>query len=265
MTDGGVQGTCMPIGLQGAASALGSFVGNGAAVIWSIGLLAAGQSSTMTGTYAGQFIMEGFLELEIPNWVRVGLTRAVSLIPALIVAVLANSNMLAADKLDELLNVWQSLQLPFALFPLLLFTGSSRYMGQFRNSFKVQILGVLICLLVLMINFYLVFNTVDFIAMSLAGKLSTLGFASVYMYILSRLAKNMWYSTDLGAAYRGAAPTTHEHKHIEESNGHANGKPASSSGPMPVPALLGHGGYGALDKNMPLQGRSHSQSIPSLD
>ncbi|GBG30118.1 Natural resistance-associated macrophage protein 1 [Hondaea fermentalgiana] len=245
VTDGGVQGSCMPIGLQGAASALGAFVGEAAAVVWSIGLLAAGQSSTMTGTYAGQFIMEGFLELEIPNWVRVGITRAVSLIPALVVAVLANSNLLAADKLDEMLNVLQSLQLPFALFPLLLFTGSSKYMGPYANSKTVQTMGLAICIVVICINAYLVVNTVDLLTLSSVGLTATLIFLVIYVGFVSRLGLGMWRATK--------GPTT-----TLDINGRGH----------PVLSGSSHAqtnGYGASAKHALPESREYSHSIPSLD
>jgi natural resistance-associated macrophage protein len=66
-----------------ASLALSSTYGESAKYIWAIGLLAAGQSSTMTGTYAGQFVMEGFLEISMPVWQRVLFTRSIALIPAL--------------------------------------------------------------------------------------------------------------------------------------------------------------------------------------
>jgi len=192
VTQGGVEGSCMPIGLQGAASALEAFVGKAASVVWSIGLLAAGQSSTMTGTYAGQFIMEGFLELRIPNWVRVAITRAVSLVPALFVAVLANSNYLAADKLDELLNVLQSLQLPFALFPVLYFTGSQEYMGDFVNSRHMQVLGLSVCAMVIGLNVYLVFNRMDVTGIGIWTAVAISIYAVIYLYAIGRVVKAFW-------------------------------------------------------------------------
>eukprot|EP00514_Thraustochytrium_sp_LLF1b_P012585 CAMPEP_0184545096 /NCGR_PEP_ID=MMETSP0199_2-20130426/4068_1 /TAXON_ID=1112570 /ORGANISM="Thraustochytrium sp., Strain LLF1b" /LENGTH=720 /DNA_ID=CAMNT_0026939355 /DNA_START=82 /DNA_END=2241 /DNA_ORIENTATION=- len=192
ITDGGVSGTCMPIGLQGAAHALRSFLGTAGATLWALGLLAAGQSSTMTGTYAGQFVMEGFLQLEIPNWVRVGLTRAISLIPATMVALLANADTLAADRLDEALNVLQSLQLPFALLPLLYFTSSEEYMGEFANSRTVRGLGWASTVLVLVINAYLVSQSVSLSSMSfLQGTLCFL-LGVFYTSIVARLARDAW-------------------------------------------------------------------------
>ena len=75
----------------------------------------------MTGTYAGQFVMEGFLQLKIPKWQRVLLTRIIALGPALAVTVLMGDDVRATDRLTAWLNVLQSLQLPFAVIPLLTF------------------------------------------------------------------------------------------------------------------------------------------------
>jgi natural resistance-associated macrophage protein 2 len=116
------------ITLQNAHSALKDTFGYGAKVVWAIGLLAAGQSSTMTGTYAGQFVMQGFLKMRFPPWVQVAITRSIAIFPSLIVA-FTNS----IDELDGLINILQAIQLPFALIPLLKFTSSAKVMKEFKN------------------------------------------------------------------------------------------------------------------------------------
>lgn len=73
----------------------------------------------MTGTYAGQFVMEGFLQLKIAKWKRVLLTRIIALGPSLAVTVFMGGDVRATDKMSAWLNVLQSLQLPFAIIPLL--------------------------------------------------------------------------------------------------------------------------------------------------
>lgn len=72
--------------LRTADIALQESFGNAARIIWGIGLLAAGQSSTMTGTYSGQFVMEGFFDIKLPVWKRVFVTRCIAILPALAVA-----------------------------------------------------------------------------------------------------------------------------------------------------------------------------------
>jgi natural resistance-associated macrophage protein len=122
-------------------------------IIWGIGLLAAGQSSTMTGTYAGQFVMEGFLNIKWPRWKRVLLTRSIAMAPTILCATVFSSYL---DVLDELLNVEQSLLLPFALLPVLHMTNSRRIMGNFKNKWWMTIIVWLLALIVMGANGYLV-------------------------------------------------------------------------------------------------------------
>ena len=86
--------------------------------VWAIGLLAAGQSSTMTGTYSGQFVMSGFLDLGVTQWQRVAVTRSVAIAPTLVVALLFRGGGNQLDVLNEWINVLQCIQLPFALIPV---------------------------------------------------------------------------------------------------------------------------------------------------
>ena len=76
--------------------------GDKAKYIWAIGLLAAGQSSTMTGTYAGQFVMEGFIDIKLPIYQRVMITRSIAIIPALIVSFMNNDFL---TDMDNILNI----------------------------------------------------------------------------------------------------------------------------------------------------------------
>ncbi|EDQ92574.1 uncharacterized protein MONBRDRAFT_905, partial [Monosiga brevicollis MX1] len=106
--------------------------------IWAIGLLAAGQSSTMTGTYAGQFVMEGFLSLKIKPWKRVAITRSFAMIPTLLVALFASHRIL--NDLNEWMNILQSFQLPFALVPVIHFSSIPGIMGRFALSRLSQVI-----------------------------------------------------------------------------------------------------------------------------
>jgi NRAMP (natural resistance-associated macrophage protein)-like metal ion transporter len=105
--------------LYNAHQSLEQSFGVNAKYIWAIGLMAAGQSSTMTGTYAGQFVMQGFIELRIPVYMRVLVTRSIAIVPAIVVAFLGQKN---TDSFDGYLNILQAVQLPFALIPLLKFS-----------------------------------------------------------------------------------------------------------------------------------------------
>lgn len=100
--------------------------------IWGIGLLAAGQSSTITGTYAGQFIMGGFLNLRLKRWLRATISRSLAIVPTMIVAVVFNTSEGSLDILNEWLNVLQCIQIPFALIPLLTMVSKEHLMGSFK-------------------------------------------------------------------------------------------------------------------------------------
>lgn len=107
--------------------------------IWGIGLLAAGQSSTITGTYAGQFIMGGFLNLRLKKWMRAVITRSCAIVPTMIVAIVFNTSEASLDVLNEWLNVLQSVQIPFALLPLLTLVSKEEVMGDFKIGPILQV------------------------------------------------------------------------------------------------------------------------------
>lgn len=103
----------------------------------------------MTGTYAGQFVMQGFLQLKISPWKRVLLTRSVAILPAVVVAAVTKNASTSLSNLGEWLNVLQSIQLPFALIPVLICTSDPRIMGKFKNTFALQIVVWLIAAFVI--------------------------------------------------------------------------------------------------------------------
>lgn len=108
--------------------------------IWGIGLLAAGQSSTITGTYAGQFIMGGFLNLQIKKWLRSLITRSCAILPTIIVAIIFNRSEELFDVLNEWLNVLQAMQIPFAVIPLLHLVSDEQVMGTFVIGTTVEVI-----------------------------------------------------------------------------------------------------------------------------
>ena len=130
VTPAGLPGLCSQIGLSNAGNVLASVLPNHATILFGLGLLAAGQASTLSGTMAGQFVMEGFLELKLPFWTRMVVTRSIALIPAVAVS-LMQSEFSAMNNLSQSLNILQSIQLPFALLPLLHFSRLDRVMGRF--------------------------------------------------------------------------------------------------------------------------------------
>jgi manganese transport protein len=128
-----------------------------AAVLFGITLLASGQSSTFTGTVAGQVIMEGFLQMKIPCWQRRLITRVLALIPAFAgVALLGND---AVGRLLVASQVVLSLQLPFALWPLIRMTGDRALMGEFVNRTLTRVLAWSLFALISAANLWLVLQT----------------------------------------------------------------------------------------------------------
>ncbi len=117
--------------LPQAYSLLQQFIGNGAAVTFAVALLCSGQSSSITGTLAGQVVMSGFLQLKIKPWIRRLVTRAFSVVPALLVAIFDVGGL---GKLLVLSQVVLSLQLPFAIIPLVYFTNSKKIMTLYPDA-----------------------------------------------------------------------------------------------------------------------------------
>ncbi|MEJ5141234.1 Nramp family divalent metal transporter [Gluconobacter albidus] len=144
--------------IQDAYRLLSPILGLGiASTLFALALLAAGTNSTITGTLAGQIIMEGFLHLRIPHWARRLLTRGLAIIPVAIVT-LIYSNRGVGDLLMAS-QVILSLQLPFAVIPLVMFVSDRRKMGEFVISLPVRILSWGVAGLILLLNFKLLYDT----------------------------------------------------------------------------------------------------------
>ncbi|TGE21812.1 divalent metal cation transporter [Hymenobacter aquaticus] len=137
---------------------LAPVLGAGAAsAVFAVALLASGQNSTLTGTLAGQIVMEGFLDLKLKPWVRRLITRGIAVLPALAVTILYGEKG-TADLL-VLSQVILSLQLSFAVVPLVLFTGSEAKMGVFVNRPGLQLVAWLVSGIIIVLNLYLLFTT----------------------------------------------------------------------------------------------------------
>lgn len=127
-----------------------------ASTVFALALLASGQNSTLTGTLAGQIVMEGFLNLRLRPWLRRLLTRGLAIGPALLCAGLYGES--GAAKLLVLSQVILSLQLPFAVIPLVRFTSDRRKMGEFVNPLWLKGLAWLIAGLIVALNLKLVLD-----------------------------------------------------------------------------------------------------------
>jgi manganese transport protein len=125
----------------------------GASVIFAIALLASGQNSTLTGTLAGQVVMEGFLNIRLPQWKRRLITRLAAIIPAVIVVALYGEH--GSAKLLIFSQVVLSMQLSFAVFPLVAFTSDRGKMGRFVNAPWLKILAWTVAVVIAGLNLWL--------------------------------------------------------------------------------------------------------------
>ncbi|WP_417430257.1 Nramp family divalent metal transporter [Halpernia sp.] len=128
-----------------------------ASVVFAIALLASGQNSTLTGTLAGQIVMEGFLHIKLKPWLRRLITRVLAIIPALIVAILYGEK--GTTELLVLSQVVLSMQLSFAVIPLVMFTNSKTKMGEFANKSFLKIIVWFVTIIILILNLYLLYTT----------------------------------------------------------------------------------------------------------
>jgi manganese transport protein len=128
-----------------------------ASALFAIALLASGQNSTLTGTLAGQIVMEGFLHIRLKPWLRRLITRAIAIIPAFIVTILYGEKGIAS--LLVLSQVILSMQLSFAVIPLILFTNNRFKMGIFANRWYTQWVAWTVAAIILILNLYLLYDT----------------------------------------------------------------------------------------------------------
>jgi manganese transport protein len=129
----------------------------GASAVFALALLASGQNSTLTGTLAGQIVMEGFLNIRIRPWLRRLITRAIAIVPAALTAIFFGEHGTA--QLLILSQVILSLQLSFAVIPLVRFTSERAKMGEFVNPGWLKILAYTVAVVIAALNAWLLFQT----------------------------------------------------------------------------------------------------------
>jgi len=139
--------------IQDAYKLLTPLLGAGASTVFALALLASGQNSTLTGTLAGQIVMEGFLNIRLRPWLRRLITRAIAIIPAVIVAIMYGEAGTA--KLLVLSQVILSMQLSFAVFPLVSFTSDKLKMGEFVNPAWLKALAYVVAGIIVGLNIWL--------------------------------------------------------------------------------------------------------------
>ncbi len=145
--------------IQDAYKLLSPTLGVGvASTVFALALLASGQNSTLTGTLAGQIVMEGFLNLRLRPWLRRLITRGIAIVPAIIVTALYGNSGVA--KLLIFSQVILSVQLSFAVVPLVLFTSDKKRMGEFVNPPWLKCLAWFVAVVIAVLNATLLYYTV---------------------------------------------------------------------------------------------------------
>ncbi|KAB5557214.1 hypothetical protein DKX38_008123 [Salix brachista] len=180
---------CGDLTLNSASFLLRNVLGKSSSKIYAIALLASGQGSTITGTYAGQYIMQGFLELKMRTWIRNLLTRCIAIAPSLVVSIISGSS--GASRLIIIASMILSFELPFALIPLLKFSSSTTKMGPHKNSIYIIVISWILGLGIISINIY--YLSTGFVGWLLHNNLPKVGnifvgiivFPLMAIYILS--------------------------------------------------------------------------------
>ena len=145
--------------LQDAYHLLDPLTGSAiASLLFGLALVAAGQSSSVTATLAGQIVMEGYMQLRMAPWARRLLTRSLAIVPALFVTITMGES--GIGKLLLFSQVILSLQLPFAMYPLIKFTSNVKIMGDFANSRKVVVIAWTIMSVIMLLNIVLIWKAI---------------------------------------------------------------------------------------------------------
>ncbi|KAJ1737430.1 hypothetical protein LPJ72_000489 [Coemansia sp. Benny D160-2] len=177
-------GTLYKASLADGASVLSNVLGAGSKYVYAIGLLAIGQSTTMSGTLSGQYVTEGFWNMPVKPWQRVVITRAISLVPALIVALTAAEHM---DLLSEIINVIQAVVLSFTIIPLLKLQAYAEVVGpEFAFGRISKSVVAVLTLAIITLNAYMI---VSVIPLDSAGMyVALVAVVAVYALVVSYTA-----------------------------------------------------------------------------
>ncbi len=127
--------------------------------LFAIALLASGQNSTITGTLSGQIVMEGFIRIKLPAWLRRMMTRLLAVTPVVICLLIFGDNEQAIEKLLIYSQVFLSIALPISVIPLTIFTSNKKIMGEFVVSSFIKYLSWLISIVLVILNMWLIYST----------------------------------------------------------------------------------------------------------
>ncbi|KAJ2802870.1 hypothetical protein H4R20_003112 [Coemansia guatemalensis] len=175
------EGVAYVASLAEGANVLSHVLGSGSKYVYAIGLLAIGQSTTMTGTLSGQYVTEGFWNMPVKPWQRILITRAISLVPALVVAVTAAAHI---DLLSEIINVIQAVVLSFTIIPLLKLQAYTEVVGpEFVFGRIAKAMAAFLMAAIITLNAYMV---VSVIPLDSAGMyVAMVAVVTTYVLVLS--------------------------------------------------------------------------------
>lgn len=140
---------------------VGSIASSFLSVLFAIALLASGQNSTITGTLTGQVIMEGFIHLKMPLWIRRLVTRGLSIVPIVVIAIMYGGKESVMDNLLVYSQIFLSIALPFSMIPLVIFTSSKKIMGEeFANNKWITWSGWISAIFLTILNLQLIYSTI---------------------------------------------------------------------------------------------------------
>ncbi len=128
-------------------------------ILFAIALLASGQNSTITGTLSGQIVMEGFIHLRMPLWMRRVVTRLIAIVPVIVCVIIYGGSESAVEDLLLYTQVFLSIALPVSIIPLTLYTSDKKIMGRFANPTWVKVLAWIIAIVLTALNLFLIYGT----------------------------------------------------------------------------------------------------------
>ena len=141
------------------SSIVGTIASPVLSMLFAIALLASGQNSTITGTLSGQIVMEGFIHLRLPMWVRRMLTRVIAVMPVVICLIIFGDSEQAIESLLIYTQVFLSIALPISIIPLTLYTSDKKLMGEFAIKPWMKILAWICTVILIILNFWLIIST----------------------------------------------------------------------------------------------------------
>ncbi|QHO16670.1 Metal transporter [Arachis hypogaea] len=209
-------------------------LGRSSSTIYAIALLASGQSSAITGTYAGQYIMQGFLDLKMKRWIRNLMTRTIAIAPSLVVSIIGGSS--GAGRLIVIASMILSFELPFALIPLLKFSSSSTKMGPHKNSMIIIVISWILGLGIIGINvYYLITAFVGWLIHNSLPKVGNVFIGIIVFPLMAICVGSVIYLTfrkDTVETYIETKDNTAMQTHVEKGFMNSNGELELNHGPI---------------------------------